>query len=423
MKYALLFALIALPRCATSDLERYFARRQSVRPFSGSVRVMQHGKTIFARSYGDADVEQHAPNRNDTIYRIGSLTKPIVSAAALKQLTLSDAICRHFSPCPAGWEGVTVAHLLSHTSGIPDRFGDVPSGPGPELVPVLDRYLATQPDVRPKTTPGETYRYSNFGYLLLAYVMEKAAGRPWLDLIRDSVLIPASMPDTRYDDVWAIVPRRARGYDLRQGALRNIAYKDDGAFSAGGFLSTTADLGAFATALFDRSLLPAELTKSMLTPVRADYGYGWQITRHFDRAVYNHRGGTNGFASFLVHYPDSDLTIIVLSNVESEPVRATACDLASLLFGLAYPRLDEKPASASDLSPFTGTYVSEDGSKRVLAAVDGALHYQRGETDAVLERAGSNTWRFAAEPDILLRVEEKKLTAVQCGRELFAASR
>ena len=419
-------ACASVPR--TNEFAGYFTSREAAYPFSGSVQVVKRGQTIFAQSYGFADAEQLAPNRNDTIYRIGSLTKPIVSAAVMNlvatgTLSPSDPVCRWFSPCPAGWEAVTLRHLLSHTSGIPDRFGDVPAGPGPELVKVIDGYLATKPDLRPATPPGEQHRYSNLGYLLVAYVAEKAAGKSWLSLIDEHVNRRASMPDTMYDDVWRITPRRARGYERERGTLKNIAYKDDGAFAAGGLLSTTADLSAFANALFRGSLVPAALKTEMLTPVRADYGYGWQITQHFGRDVYAHRGGTNGFASYIVHFPADDLTVTVLSNVESESARGTACDLASIALGADHARLGAR-AAAGDPASLTGTYVAADGVKRTLAVVDGALRFQPDGSNLALEPVdGRGIWRFADQPETLLRIEGNRLTGSQCGRELFSATR
>ena len=162
---------------------------------------------------GMADLEHGVALTPESLFRIGSLTKPLTATAAVAmvargELRLDDPLCRYLAGCPDAWRGVTLHHLLSHTSGIPDLFGEVEEAPLPGTRAAIDRAVATHGSAPPAAAPGERYAYSNFNYVLLAYAMEVAGGKGWEDLLRETVFTPAGMGSTRYDDVWAIVPGR-----------------------------------------------------------------------------------------------------------------------------------------------------------------------------------------------------------------------
>jgi CubicO group peptidase (beta-lactamase class C family) len=240
-------------------------------------------------------------------------------------------VCRYIRNCPAAWSRVQVRHLLSHTSGIPDLFNAIAVAPVDSTRDAIDAAIKKTTNLALDSEPGARYAYRNFNYMLVGYVIEVASGKLWSDVLKSLVFEPARMADTAYDDVWALVPRRARGYDVRDGALRNTPYKDHSAFAAGGLRSTTTDMWKFAEAFLGGALVARATQRLMLTPPVGDYGLGWQVKRFFGDAMFNHSGGIDGFASHLAVYPDRHLIIVVLSNIESEPAKLTACTIASLL--------------------------------------------------------------------------------------------
>ncbi len=151
--------------------------------FSGTVLVVRGGERLFERSYGLADLESGSPFTADTLFRVGSVTKPFTAAAVLLlenagSLSVEDGLCRFLTPCPREWEAVEIRHLLSHTSGIPDLFGDVADAPVEETVAAIHEAIAAADELALGSSPGERYAYSNFGYLLLGAVIEAAGGRP-----------------------------------------------------------------------------------------------------------------------------------------------------------------------------------------------------------------------------------------------------
>ena len=371
-------------------LGRYLAARAAISDFSGVVIVEQDRQLLIETSYGEADYELNVPNVAERIFRIGSLSKPFTATAVMrlqeeKKLTVDDPVCRFLSTCPEAWRAVRLRDLLSHTSGIPDYFNEVRATPLAEMRKAIDEVIRAHAASSLKNVPGAVYEYSNFGYLLLGYVLEVAAGQPWEVVLRTRVFAPAGLHNTAYDDVWAIVPGRARGYARSGGALMNIAYKDHGAFAAGGLRSSAHDLLRFEHALVDGKVLSSDSRLRMFTPVHGDYGFGWQISRFFGRRVVNHTGEIDGFASHLAFYPDDRLVVIVLSNVESEPAKATACDLARIVFGAGATVLDrpENDRGGGPLDSFAASYGDEATGTREVTIRGGKLYYRRGESEGV----------------------------------------
>jgi len=329
---------VAQSQDLTVRLEAYFAQRPEG-PFSGVVLVARGGRVVFERGYGFADADLGVRNTPQLRFGIGSLTKPITATTVMRlaergALRLTDSICSYLPRCPDAWHLVTISHLLSHTSGIPDLFGELPAAAVDSTRYVIDAAIGRHIGDSLRSRPGERYAYSNFNYFLLGYALEIIGRAPWETLLRREVFQPAGMQATAYDDVWRIMPRRARGYVRVGGELRHIEYHDHSAYAAGGLLSTARDLLGFDVALSAGRLVHDSTYRLMTTPVLGDYGLGWQIVTVFGRRLVNHTGGANGFASHLAHFEDGT-TIVLLSNVEgAAAAKATSCDVAAVVFGL-----------------------------------------------------------------------------------------
>lgn len=321
--------------------------------FSGVVLVADGDDVVIEEAFGWADADLGVPMRTEHRLRIGSLTKPITASAVLVAvkrglLSLDDRACERLPACLAAWEPVRVRHLLSHSSGIPDHFGDLEAVPVEATLAELERLVRGLPgDEALATPPGEAYAYSNFNYVLLGAMLERAAGKPWETVLRELVFEPLGLESMAYDDVHAVMHGRVRGYDRDEaGSLRNIDYDDHAAYAAGGLLSTASDLFRWSRGVLSAKLYGADLLAESLTPNEGDYGFGWQVRRFFDRPVYNHTGGIDGFSSHLAHYPEDGLTIVVLSNVESDAAILRACDIAARAFSWFGPE-----ESLDDLTP------------------------------------------------------------------------
>jgi CubicO group peptidase (beta-lactamase class C family) len=324
---------------AAENILKYLKARAQHPSFSAAVLVERRKEILARTAFGLADLELGSPLTPDHIFRIGSLTKAFTATAILRlhersKLDLGRSVCDFVKNCPPEWQPVTLEHLLSHTSGIPDLFGNLDAVPVDQTRAEVDRIIAKGGALSLKSPAGTKYAYSNFNYVLLGYVLEVVSGEPWESFLLTGVIDPASMPDTRYDDVWAVVPRRVHGYEWKDGKPRITRYTDHAAYAAGGLRSTLDDLRRWHNRYWSGVIISQDSIRNATTPRLGNYGLGWQITRHFGRTLHNHTGGMRGFASHLAYYPDEDLLVIVLSNFEQENTKGTACDLASIALGV-----------------------------------------------------------------------------------------
>lgn len=336
------------------DVRAYLEVAAAEEGFSGVVLIGMGDEVVFEEAYGLAEQDLRVPMRTDHRFRIGSLTKPITASAVLVAvdrglLALDTPACSLLAPCPESWTDVKVRHLLTHTSGIADHFGDLEAVPVAETVRELRRVLHSLPADEPlQAPPGSEYTYSNFNYVLLGALLEEVGRSPWPVLMNHWVFEPLGLKTMVYDDVYAIVEGRVEGYARDEAlGLRNIDYDDHAAYAAGGLLASAGDLFRWARAVLAGDLFSIELVHESLTPFRGDYGYGWQVRRFFDRPIYNHTGGIDGFSSHLAHYPEQEMTIVVLSNVEDESTILRACDVAARIF--KWPGVDGP--GAPELTP------------------------------------------------------------------------
>jgi CubicO group peptidase (beta-lactamase class C family) len=286
------------------------------------------------------------------VFQIQSMTKSFTAAAILmlvedEKLSLDDAVGKHLEGTPEAWEGVTLRHLLGHTSGIKDFINE------PTASIRLD---VTEQEVLEATAPrdmnfqpGERYKYSNTNYHLLAMVIRKVTGKAYGEFLKERVFEPLGMSDTRVNDITEVIPNRASGYLRRSGKLRNGEYVADSilAYGGGGMISTAPDMARFAAALRTEKLLKRSSLEQAWTGLKlndgstSSYGLGWSLGGKNGHRSVGHGGGhMTGFTSYFAHYRDDDLTVIVLTNAgHANPGR-----IASHVAGLVLPPLASQPA-------------------------------------------------------------------------------
>jgi CubicO group peptidase (beta-lactamase class C family) len=213
-------------------------------------------------------------------------------------------------------------------------------------------------------TPGEKFAYSNSGYVLLGQIIEKVSGQTYAEFLRQNVFEPLGMLDSGYDDPAKILPHRASGYRVGD-TPSNATYLDMTIpHAAGALYSTVLDLHRWSRALDAGKLLPKEAFTKMFTPAKNNYGYGWFIDEQFSRKRIHHGGGINGFTTDLLRFPDEELCVVVLSNVESRYAGQVASDLAAMTFGQSYELPKERlfiSLLSGVLDAYTGQYEIEPG--------------------------------------------------------------
>jgi CubicO group peptidase (beta-lactamase class C family) len=400
----------------TGKFTEYMEAQERINRFTGAVLVAREGKVLFARGYGMANLEHGIANTPQTKFRLGSITKQFTAVAFLQlqekgKLSVQDPVCKYVPDCPAAWAPITIHHLLTHTSGIPNftSFPDyqqtmmLASPPEKTLVRFRDKPL--------DFAPGERFSYSNSGYVLLGFILEKVAGQSYEQYLRQHILGPAGMRDTGYDVTATVLPGRASGYSRRgQSGYANAAYMDMTIpHAAGALYSTVEDFVKWDQALSGETLLKQASLDAMFTPAKDNYAYGWVVRDVAGRKTIGHGGGINGFNTAFMRYPTEKLIAVAFSNVEGTRVGPIASDLAAITLGLPYELPKERIAITVDpkiLDTYVGRYeLAPTFSITVMREGDGLMTQATGQSKVPIY-AESETKFF-------LRVVDAQLTFVK----------
>ena len=349
----------------TRKVDEYMKAAMRVNRFNGAVLLARDGQPIVSRGYGMANVELDVPNTPQIVFRLGSVTKQFTGLAIVLlqergKLNVNDPACKYLSDCPQSWQPITIKHLLTHTSGIPN-YTEFPEFMKTAAAETSAADLANRFRDKPlQFTLGEKYAYSNSGYFLLGMIIERASGKSYADFLQENIFTPLGMKQSGYDSPVRIIKNRAAGYARTNDGLVNAApISMSAAYSAGALYSTVEDLLLWDQALYTEKLVSRKSLDEAFTPFKSGYGYGWSIGKRFDRQVIGHGGGIFGFSTYISRYPADRVTVIVLSNVEGAPSGEIANSLAAIVFGAPYEIPAERKeiqVAAKTLEKYVGQY-------------------------------------------------------------------
>lgn len=289
-----------------------------------AVLVARDGKIIYQRGFGWADVDKKIPITTETQFRIGSITKQFTAAAILRladdgKLALTDSLEKYI---PGFSKGVTLKHLLTHTSGI-HSYTDKPDFLGKVSNPITPAALITSfRDDPPDFAPGAGFDYDNSGYFLLGEIVAKVSGKPLAIYLHDTFFAPLGMNGTGIYINSSPPPVIATGYSMIDGkAAAALNWDMSWAGGAGAIYSTVSDLFRWNEALFGGKILKPASFQAMTTPVKLppnidglNYGFGLVIAELNRLPLISHSGGLNGWSSDLLRLPEQNCTVIALAN-------------------------------------------------------------------------------------------------------------
>jgi len=328
------------PYNVAEEVDTYLNSLVEANAFSGAVLVAQDSQILLSRGYGLANRAQDVPNTPQTRFRICSITKQFTAIGVLilqdrGQLSVSDPICDYLPQCPSAWKGITIHHLLTHTSGIPD-FVDLPGYDSTKGLPTTPLQLIARFRDEPlQLDPGTRWQYSNSGYIILGYIIEQVSGQAYGAFIEDNIFAPLQMDDSGYDHNLEVIATGYTGIGDRWNEADHIDASVP--YAAGALYSTIEDMYRWDQALYTEQLVPQESLDAMFTPYVGspigDYGYGWFITYKHHRRVVRHGGGGDGFVTVIERYPNDRLTLILLSNRETADIGTTTDTIAEMVFG------------------------------------------------------------------------------------------
>jgi CubicO group peptidase (beta-lactamase class C family) len=296
-----------------------------------ALAVVRDGKTVKAAGYGMANVELSVPTKPESIFQTGSVGKQFTATAVMMlveegKVGLDDKISKYFPDSPPAWKDITVRHLLTHTSGIPDYTSEKTGGGINMRADYTEEELVKKIAALPLDfQPGEKWSYSNSGYLILGVLIHHVSGEFYGDFLQHRVFQPLQMTSTRIISEADIVPNRSAGYRLVKGELKNQKWVSPSLNTTadGALYTNVLDLAKWDAALYTEKLLKRSSFDQMWTPVKLNsgktspYGFGWRVTEVNGHRLLEHGGAWQGFTMHISRYVDDKLTIIVMTNLDS----------------------------------------------------------------------------------------------------------
>jgi CubicO group peptidase (beta-lactamase class C family) len=315
-----------------------------------ALAIVTNGQIAFAKGYGFANIEHQVPVRSETVFQSASMGKQFTSAAIMLlvqdgKLDLKDKIKKYFPEAPDTWNDITLHHLLTHTSGLPNDYPDKDY-----LRDFTEAELLARAETFPlEFNPGEKWSYSNVAYKILGFLIGKVAGKFYGDFLQERIFQPFGMTTASIISESDIVPNRAAGYRLVDGKLKNQAWVSPtmNTTADGSLYLSVYDMAKWDASLYDDKLLSKASLKQIWTPVTLNdgktfpYGFGWELGEINKHRLVQHTGAWQGFKSCITRFPDDGLTVIVLANL----AQANPKFLAHGVAGISDPDLQEPPGS------------------------------------------------------------------------------
>jgi CubicO group peptidase (beta-lactamase class C family) len=396
MRRRLLLATIALPaslsaQAQTRDLtplvNRVFARWDSTTGPGCAVGIDRAGAPRYTRAFGEADLEYDIPNKPETIFEAGSISKQFTAAATVLlaldgKLKLEDDVRKYVPELPTYERTITIRHLLNHTSGIRDwgEIAGLAGWPRESRVHTHDHVLDILSRQRALNyPPGDRYSYTNSGYNLLAIIVGRVSGQPFATFSRERLFKPLGLTSTQWrDDFRRVVKGRAQAYSREAGGGPwELEMPFENVHGNGGLLTTVSDLLTW-TAMLEK---PTPAWKPMVDSLHVrgvltkgdtiTYALGLVVSDYRGVPMVEHSGATAGYRAELRRFPGKGLAVAVLCNAASANPVLYASQLVDSVIAPALgpvaaapqrPRPDSSTwrPSATDLAAYAGTYYSPD---------------------------------------------------------------
>lgn len=345
-----------------------------------TILVAKDGKAIYKKALGKSNLELNIPIEVNSVFQIGSITKQFTAVSILMlaeqgKLNIEDKIGKYIPEYIEVGRDITIHHLLNHTSGIKNK------------TPLSEKNYTSKMDRSPKELityfkdeplafiPGEKFKYSNAGYILLGQIIETISKQPYSQFIQENIFDKIGMTSSYCGDMKQVIPNRSTGYIIKQNEFVKSDYMNLSlAYSAGAILSTTEDLLKWQNALLQNTLLKESSIKQAMTPTllnsgkKIPYGYGFRFSRLGNSPVIAHTGSTKGFTSIALFLAQENMYITVLTNCNCKNVNNVAKQVAELF--VTRPDVNKVSAvtktteqekksiavSAEILNNYTGTY-------------------------------------------------------------------
>ncbi len=331
-----------------AEIEKAVSSFMSANSVPGiGVAVVLEGEPAWSAGFGMADLENYSPATSSTLFRLGSISKPITATAILQlwergKLDLDAPVQKYCPAFPQKESPITSRELLGHLGGIrhynSDGKGDIPEDSARHFSSMEEslQIFAADPLV---AKPGTKFNYSTYGYTLLGCVLEGAASEKYVDFVRENVFKPAQMEHTQADDFFAVVQHRTRWYHKdKAGTVRNAGVLDSSyKIPGGGLISSADDMARFEAAILADKLVKRSTRDLMWTNLQptegkpSHYTLGWFVTQKFGFLTAGHTGGQQGTDTAFLIVPDRRAGVVVLANMDNVNTNLLADEILKIL--------------------------------------------------------------------------------------------
>ncbi len=323
-----------------AKLDDFLSNMTKERLFSGIVTVRRNNTVVFQKAYGFADRGKQVAFTSQTVFPIGEMSLQFTAAATLLleqqgKLSVQDPICNYITPCPEPWKPITLHHLLSHTSGIPDYLDTDPAKKFGETGATPDQIVALFRDKPLEFVPGAKRVFSRSGFVLLGLVIEKASGQSYGDFMRQQIFDPLGMQQSGYGKAPS---GAAVGY--YHSGNRQATYDVSALYAAGGLYTTSDDMLRWVDALYGKKLLNATELEKMLTnhatfgDDHLGSGYGIVLGELEGHPTTGQCGGPLGYGTCVVHYLQDSITIMHFGNQDNVDIFTINDTLEKIVLGV-----------------------------------------------------------------------------------------
>ncbi|MGI8636081.1 MAG: serine hydrolase domain-containing protein, partial [Segetibacter sp.] len=345
-------------------LNEYMQALSNVEGFNGAVLVAKDGNILLEKGYGLRNAEANINHDANSVFQIGSVTKQFTAAIILKleqegKLSIKDKLSKYF-PQYQYADKITIENLLNHVSGIYNYTNDTAFMKNRVADNLSQEAFWNLIKDKPLDfEPGSKFRYSNSGFSILGYIIEKVTGKSYESVVRNLLFQPASMTHSGFDFTHYRSPDKSVGYLVLSKAAHLPAPIVDStvAFSAGAIYSTVHDLYNWNTALNSGKIIPAAILEKAYKPFKDKYGYGFFIDSVNGKRRIKHGGGIHGFVSNLTYIPEDKTSIVMLSN-KPFPLESAEHEILSILYNQPYKIAEEANEIKADSGIFKA-YVGE----------------------------------------------------------------
>jgi CubicO group peptidase (beta-lactamase class C family) len=325
-----------------SRVEPYLDKLGKLGAFTGAALLAQDGKIVLSKAWGMADREKAIPNTPQTIFRVGDFTMQFTAAAVLLleqegKLSMQDPICNYLDNCPEAWKAITIHHLLSCSSGIPEYFDT--GRPGLSKIrqegATPQQLVAAFRDQPLAFKPGAKHDWSRSNFVLAGLIIERVSGQPYGDFMKQHVFEPLGMTRSGYGD-----PPEGLALGYPNASTKTpVDFNVSALYASGGCYSTAEDLFRWNEGLYNGKLLNEAQLQKMLTPHFTmdngwGAGYGIVLYEMAGRKPAGYAGSPDafGYSAVVDRYLDEHVTSLLICNQE-ESVTTAADEMEKAFFG------------------------------------------------------------------------------------------